>query len=66
VRWFYEVMYRHVTAPWERMIPLFERPFAEGEIAELFGDHFRIETIERHLDRTTCPPGNVTYLLTRV
>ena len=51
---------------WERLLPFFDRPFADGEIAALFGDHFTIETIARHLDRTTWPPGNVAYLLTRV
>jgi len=51
---------------WERLIPFFDRPFADGEIAALFGDHFRIETIARHVDWTRWPPGSVAYLLTRV
>lgn len=51
---------------WERLIPFFDRPFAEGEIAALFGDHFRIKTIARHVDWTRWPPANVAYLMTRV
>jgi SAM-dependent methyltransferase len=51
---------------WERLIPFMDLPFAEGEIAALFGDHFRIETIARHLDSKIWPPGSVAYLLTRV
>ena len=35
---------------WERLLPFMDRPFAEGEIAALFGDHFKIETIARHVD----------------
>lgn len=50
---------------WERLLPFFGRPFAEGEIAMLFSDSFRIETIARNLDWTTWPPGNVAYLMTR-
>ena len=50
---------------WERLIPFFDRPFAAGEIAALFGDHFRIDTITRHLDWKSWPPGSVAYLLTR-
>jgi SAM-dependent methyltransferase len=50
---------------WERLIPFFDRPFADGEIAALFGDQFSIETINRRLDRSTWPPGTVTYLMTR-
>jgi SAM-dependent methyltransferase len=51
---------------WERLIPFFDRPFAEGEIAALFSDRFRIETVARHLDWTTWPPGSVAYLMTRL
>lgn len=51
---------------WERLIPFFDRPFAEGEIAALFGESFRIETVARHLDWRTWPPGTVAYLMTRV
>ena len=51
---------------WERLLPFFDRPFADGEIAELFGSHFRIETITRQVDWTSWPPGHVAYLLTRV
>jgi len=51
---------------WERLIPFMDLPFAEGEIEAVFGDHFTIETIARHLDWKTWPPGNVAYLLTRV
>ena len=51
---------------WERLLPFFDRPFADGEIAELFGRHFRIETITRQVDWTSWPPGHVAYLLTRV
>ncbi|WP_438854530.1 class I SAM-dependent methyltransferase [Agromyces sp. M3QZ16-3] len=50
---------------WERLIPFFDRPFADGEVAELFGDHFRIATVERRFDPRTWPPGTVTYLMTR-
>jgi SAM-dependent methyltransferase len=51
---------------WERLIPFFDRPFADGEIAALFGDRFRIETVARHLDWKTWPPGSVAYLMTRI
>jgi len=41
-------------------------PFAEGEVAALFGDHFDIETIARREDWESWPPGNVAYLMTRL
>lgn len=50
---------------WERLVPFFDRPFAEGEIMALFGDRFRIDTIARTLDWKKWPPGTVAYLLTR-
>jgi SAM-dependent methyltransferase len=50
---------------WEKLVPFFDRPFREGEIAALFGDHFSIQTITRHLDWKTWPPGTVAYLMTR-
>lgn len=50
---------------WERLIPFMDLPFAQGEIDELFGDHFNIEVIIRHLDWGTWPPGTAAYLMTR-
>lgn len=51
---------------WERLIPFFDRPFAAGEIGRLFGDQFSVETIARQVDPKKWPPGNVTYLMTRL
>lgn len=51
---------------WERLIPFMGLPFAQGEVAALFCDHFEIETIARRMDWRRWPPGTVAYLMTRL
>lgn len=50
---------------WERLLPFFDRPFADGEVVALFGSHFTIEVIARQLDWNAWPPGTVAYWMTR-
>jgi len=50
---------------WERYLPFYDIPFADGEIDQRFGAYFEIERIAGVLDWSRFPPGYATYLMVR-